>query len=86
MLRARKILTYVMERLDTNLLAEHASQAPSDWLELLCLDKVINWSAKSLSEANNKVIPSKSTLAMIRLQIWRNSGDIVLYYRLKDSA
>ena len=85
MLRARKILTYVMDRLDSDLLAEHASQAPSDWLELLCLDKVINWSVKTLSGANNKVIPPKSTLAMIRLHIWRNSGDIVLYYRLKNA-
>lgn len=82
MLRARKILAYVAERIEPAS-APAPPQAPADpddpfadpipeplrpehYLELYC---------------NNQLIPAKMTLATIRAHVWRGGGDILLYYR-----
>jgi len=69
MLRARKILSYVSERIepappegtDTT-----GALRPDEYLELWC---------------NNQLLPPKMTLATMRTQVWRSGGDIVLYYK-----
>ena len=69
MLRARKILAYVAERIEPAEpeSAENAEALkPQDYLELWC---------------NNQQIPPKMTLATIRAQVWRSSGDVMLYYK-----
>jgi len=69
MLRARKILSYVSERIepappegtDTT-----GALRPDEYLELWC---------------NNQLVPPRMTLATMRTQVWRSGGDIVLYYK-----
>ncbi|KAI6912695.1 WD40 repeat-like protein [Hortaea werneckii] len=75
MLRAKKILAYVAERIepappaapsgDEEADAE-AALKPEEYLELWC---------------QNQIIPPTMTLASIRSQIWRGGGDILLYYK-----
>jgi len=70
MLRVRKILAYVAERIEPQ--PEETQEAnpddlrPEEYLELYC---------------NNTLLPAKITLATIRTQIWRSGGDVMLYYR-----
>lgn len=81
MLRARKILAYVAERMEytpesgspkpdtTPETAEgHDGEAlrPEEYLELWC---------------NNQLIPPAMTLATIRAHVWRGGGDVCLYYK-----
>jgi len=69
MLRARKILSYVADRIepgpppgaDTS-----NSLRPEEYLELYC---------------NGQLIPSKMTLATMRTHIWRSGGDVLLTYK-----
>ncbi|KAI4748656.1 WD40 repeat-like protein [Aureobasidium sp. EXF-12298] len=65
MLRARKILGYVAERIEP---AQDPATAmpPEEYLELYC---------------NNQLIPPKMTLATIRTHIWRGGGDVLLHYK-----
>ncbi|KAI5265056.1 WD40 repeat-like protein [Aureobasidium subglaciale] len=65
MLRARKILGYVAERIEP---AQDPATAmpPEDYLELYC---------------NGQLIPPKMTLATIRTHIWRGGGDVLLHYK-----
>ena len=65
MLRARKILGYVAERIEP---AQDpaTAMAPEEYLELYC---------------NNQLIPPKMTLATIRTHIWRGGGDVLLHYK-----
>lgn len=70
MLRARKILSYVAERIEPAP-AEGSEPAESamrveEYLELYC---------------QNQLIPPKMTLATIRAHVWRGGGDILLYYK-----
>ncbi|KAF2219090.1 hypothetical protein BDZ85DRAFT_59365 [Elsinoe ampelina] len=72
MLRARKILAYVAERIEPapadGVYYDDEGQAvqPEDYLELWC---------------NNQRVPPKMTLATIRAHIWRGGGDVSLYYK-----
>jgi WD repeat-containing protein 48 len=65
MLRARKILGYVAERIEP---AQDPAIAmpPEEYLELYC---------------NNQLIPPRMTLATIRTHIWRGGGDVLLHYK-----
>ena len=40
MLRARKVLFYVAERLESDLIPKEGKDKADDWLELLCQEKV----------------------------------------------
>jgi hypothetical protein len=40
MLRARKVLVYVAERIESDRLPPEAKDQPDDWLELICQEKV----------------------------------------------
>ncbi|PNS18473.1 UBP9-binding protein bun107 [Sphaceloma murrayae] len=72
MLRARKILAYVAERIepapaDGQYRDDNGEVVqPEDYLELWC---------------NSQQISPKMTLATIRAHIWRGGGDVSLYYK-----
>lgn len=68
MLRAKKILAYVAERIDPPHPDEPEEDAlkPEEYLELYC---------------HNMLIPPNMTLATIRTHIWRSSGDMLLCYK-----
>jgi len=42
MLRARKVLAYVAERIESNQIPPETRNQPDAWLELLCQDKVLS--------------------------------------------
>ncbi|QIW98991.1 hypothetical protein AMS68_004509 [Peltaster fructicola] len=67
MLRARKILAYVAERIEPQDDKEAAnSLRPDEYLELWC---------------QGQRVPNLMTLMTIRVQLWRSSNDIVLMYK-----
>ncbi|KAL1840528.1 hypothetical protein VTJ49DRAFT_349 [Mycothermus thermophilus] len=79
MLRVRKILAYVAERIDPAAAPaedgdgdgeeeeeEGGGLKPEEYLELYC---------------NDQLLPIKMTLATLRTHIWRGGNDIVLYYK-----
>ncbi|RAR09394.1 WD40 repeat-like protein [Stemphylium lycopersici] len=71
MLRARKILGYVAERIEPaptkeDLQRDGPALKPEEYLELYC---------------NGQLIPPTMTLASIRAHVWRGGGDVLLYYK-----
>ncbi|KAG9202892.1 hypothetical protein G6514_003915 [Epicoccum nigrum] len=74
MLRARKILGYVAERIEPALTKEEQEQAeadgtalrPHEYLELYC---------------NGQLIDPKMTLASMRAHVWRGGADVILHYK-----
>ncbi|PLB42072.1 WD repeat protein [Aspergillus candidus] len=67
MLRAKKILAYVAERIDPLYdEREEGGMKPEEYLELYC---------------QNMLLPLNMTLATMRTHIWRSSSDMILHYR-----
>ncbi|KAF2145762.1 uncharacterized protein K452DRAFT_244090 [Aplosporella prunicola CBS 121167] len=67
MLRARKIMAYVAERIEPlPETPEPDAPKPEEYLELLC---------------NGQLIPPTMTLATMRAHVWRGAGDVLLLYR-----
>ncbi|KAI2085485.1 hypothetical protein LOZ36_003993 [Ophidiomyces ophidiicola] len=69
MLRAKKILAYVAERIDPLYSADDPdsnSMKPEEYLELYC---------------QNTRIPPDMTLLTMRTHIWRTGSDMMLYYK-----
>ncbi|KAK3061017.1 hypothetical protein LTS18_007199, partial [Coniosporium uncinatum] len=66
MLRARKIMAYVAERIETAEQMEQGGLRAEEYLELYC---------------NDKLIPPTMTLATIRAHVWRGGGDVLMYYK-----
>ncbi|THC97892.1 hypothetical protein EYZ11_002643 [Aspergillus tanneri] len=68
MLRAKKILAYIAERIDPPSTDEPEKDVmkPEEYLELYC---------------QRTLLPLNMTLATMRAHIWRSSGDMVLYYK-----
>lgn len=68
MLRAKKIVSYVAERIDQPNPDASDTDAVNleEYLELYC---------------QNTLVPPNMTLATIRTHIWRSSGDMVLFYK-----
>ncbi|KAG6013658.1 hypothetical protein E4U43_007172, partial [Claviceps pusilla] len=67
MLRVRKILAYVAERIEDE--PEEAGSdelAPEEYLELYC---------------NDQLLDPLMTLATIRTHVWKSGNDVVLYYK-----
>lgn len=67
MLRAKKVLAYVAERIETP--SEHPDPEiikPEDYLELYCQDQLV---------------PHNTTLATLRAHVWKAGGDVILYYK-----
>jgi WD repeat-containing protein 48 len=66
MLRARKILSYVAERIEPAPEKDEERPRPEEYLELYC---------------QNQLISPMMTLASIRAHVWRGGSDVVLYYK-----
>lgn len=73
MLRVRKILNYIVEKLDPKLVPEIQEMSkkgsalkPVDWLEVIC---------------QGEVVQNGWTLAMVRTRLWKGSGDVKFSYR-----
>ncbi|EAQ86764.1 hypothetical protein CHGG_08017 [Chaetomium globosum CBS 148.51] len=69
MLRVKKILAYVAERIDPVPEGEEPAPdalKPEEYLELYC---------------NDQLLPLKMTLATLRTHAWRGGNDIVLHYK-----
>ncbi|KAK2867983.1 hypothetical protein FQN49_003273 [Arthroderma sp. PD_2] len=68
MLRAKKILAYVAERIDPQNVENSSEDTlkPEEYLELYC---------------QNILVPNDMTLATIRTHIWRTGNDMVLVYK-----
>ena len=67
MLRAKKVLAYVAERIETP--SEQPDPEiikPEDYLELYCQDQLV---------------PHNTTLATLRAHVWKTGGDVILYYK-----
>ncbi|KAL2016016.1 hypothetical protein VTK56DRAFT_4346 [Thermocarpiscus australiensis] len=71
MLRVKKILAYVAERIDPvpegqQERADPNELKPEEYLELYC---------------NEQLLPNKMTLATLRTHVWRGGSDIILHYK-----
>ncbi|PPJ57550.1 hypothetical protein CBER1_06254 [Cercospora berteroae] len=66
MLRAKKVLAYVAERIEPASEREKSPLRPDEYLELWC---------------QGQILPPTMTLATIRAHVWRGGGDVVLYYK-----
>ncbi|KAK5687495.1 hypothetical protein LTS10_001633 [Elasticomyces elasticus] len=70
MLRAKKIMAYVAERIEpgppNDKEVDPDAPRPEEYLELWC---------------QNQIVPISMTLATIRSHLWRGGGDIILYYK-----
>ncbi|KAI9803378.1 MAG: hypothetical protein M1833_000896 [Piccolia ochrophora] len=67
MLRARKILAYVAERMEAQPGQPPSStMKPEDYLELYC---------------QNQLLPPTITLSTLRAYVWKGGGDVMLYYK-----
>lgn len=84
MLRVRKILAYIAERLESSA-ADNGMNAlkPEEYLELYCQNQVVLvlkgiW---TLLIAKSQLVPPKTTLATVRTHMWRGGGDVILTYK-----
>ena len=67
MLRAKKVLAYVAERIEIPTEPPDAEIVkPEDYLELYCQDQLV---------------PHNTTLATLRTHVWKAGGDVILYYK-----
>lgn len=67
MLRVKKILSYVAERIDPSLKeADENALKPEEYLELYC---------------NETLLPINMSLATLRAHIWKGGSDVVLFYK-----
>ncbi|KAH7021212.1 uncharacterized protein B0I36DRAFT_367640 [Microdochium trichocladiopsis] len=67
MLRVRKILAYVAERIDPDYDENNADALkPEEYLELYC---------------NEQLLPNTMSLATLRAHIWKGGNDVVLHYK-----
>lgn len=70
MLRSKKILAYVAERIEAPADPENPKTGdelrPEEYMDLLC---------------HGEIVPPNMTLATLRVHLWRTGGDVVLHYR-----
>lgn len=93
MLRVRKILAYVAERLEEdeevneNDEAKKERMKPEEYLELWCNDQASSlcyFSMQhlvSLTDTKQQLLPVTMSLATLRARVWRGGADVVLHYR-----
>jgi WD repeat-containing protein 48 len=87
MLRVKKILAYVAERIDP--LAEKAEDGamrPEEYLDLYCYDKVrpdvrLLWDQIRTMLTSSQKLPITMTLATLRTHVWKGGADVMLYYK-----
>ncbi|RYP53116.1 hypothetical protein DL769_010562 [Monosporascus sp. CRB-8-3] len=67
MLRVKKILAYVAERIDPTYSEDDTDALkPEEYLELYC---------------NEQLLPNTMSLATLRAHIWKGGNDVVMYYK-----
>ncbi|KAI9744916.1 MAG: hypothetical protein M1818_001842 [Claussenomyces sp. TS43310] len=67
MLRVKKILSYVAERIEAAPeKPDPAALKPDEYLELYCYDQKL---------------PNAMTLATLRAHVWKGGADVMLYYK-----
>ena len=67
MLRAKKVLAYVAERIESpSDQPDLEVVKPEDYLELYCQDQLVS---------------HNTTLATLRTHFWKSGGDVILYYK-----
>jgi WD repeat-containing protein 48 len=87
MLRVKKILAYVAERIDPPADPEHPDPdalKPEEYLELYCNEQVSPLLDFVRTEANadmRQLLPNTMSLATLRAHVWKGGNDIVLYYK-----
>ena len=93
MLRVKKILAYVAERIDPTLEGtddntEESSSAmkPEEYLELYCNEQVgysygTGLQGRESMLTHVQLLPIDMTLATLRAYIWKGGNDVVLYYK-----
>jgi WD repeat-containing protein 48 len=86
MLRVKKILAYVAERIDPTY-DETGSLKPEEYLELYCNDQVrilltpITSLILTRADYHEQLLPNHMSLATLRAHIWKGGNDVVLYYK-----
>ncbi|SCU90615.1 LADA_0F05314g1_1 [Lachancea dasiensis] len=68
MIKVKKILNYVVDRFDTKTAEMKARTPPSEWLEILC---------------KNQLLDNEMALSSVKTLYWKSQGDIILEYRRK---
>lgn len=88
MLRAKKILAYVAEHLESPAELEDDPEGlkPEDYLELYCHNQVFAYEIDRMCRretltVDEQLIPPLTTLATLRVRYWKTAGDVVLYYK-----
>lgn len=71
MIKVKKIKVYIADRFESKTPEMKAKIDPSDWIELLCKDQVLD---------------NDMTLSTVRTLYWKSQGDIVFEYRRKMSS
>ncbi len=89
MLRVRKILAYVAERIesssDTDDNEDTDALRPEEYLELYCNEQVshshLSTAHVGVSLTEAQLLPNTMTLATLRAHIWKGGNDVMLYYK-----
>lgn len=94
MLRVKKILGYVAERIDPNPDSDPNALKPEEYLELYCYDQVRIKCPRSfymsspseivigaLTDIMIQKLPVTMTLATLRAHVWKGGNDVLLYYK-----
>ena len=84
MLRAKKVLSYIAERIDPANPADPDPNPmqPEEYLELYCQNIVCDFLSSCAIDINIlQLVPINMTLATIKTHIWRTGGDMILLYK-----
>jgi WD repeat-containing protein 48 len=89
MLRVKKILSYVAERIDPPADPEHPDPdalKPEEYLELYCNEQVSCPTSQVMNTeqymlTRSQLLPITMSLATLRAHVWKGGNDIVLYYK-----
>lgn len=71
MIKVKKIKVYIVDRFETKSPEMKAKIDPSEWIELLC---------------KNQVLDNDMTLSTVRTLYWKAQGEIIFQYRRKVAA
>lgn len=84
MLRVKKILAYVAERIEAPHEGEEDPEAlkPEEYLDLYCYEQVSSTLLLHKRQANSQEkLPVTMTLATLRAHVWKGGADVMLYYK-----
>jgi WD repeat-containing protein 48 len=82
MLRVKKILSYVAERIEAAPeTPDPVAPKPEEYLELYCYEQVCpSFAYLNISDITQK-LPNTMTLATLRAHVWKGGADVMLYYK-----